>query len=45
MTSGAQFNFAQLYRVAKKLDEIVAETFSWLFLRVTLAVPRGMIRG
>jgi hypothetical protein len=45
MTSGAQFNFAQRYRAAKKLDEIVAETFRWLFLRVTLAVPRGMIRG
>jgi hypothetical protein len=26
MTSGAQFNFAQRYRVAKKFDEIVAET-------------------
>ena len=38
---GAQFNFAQRYRVAKKLDEIVAETFTWLFLPVTLAVPRG----
>ncbi len=37
MTSGAQFNFAQRYRAAKKLDEIVAETFTWLF---TLAVPR-----
>ena len=41
MTSGAQFNFAQRYRVAKKLDEIVAEAFTWLFLPFTLAVPRG----
>ena len=41
MTSGAQFNFAHAIASPKKLDEIVAATFTWLFLPVTMAVPRG----